>query len=100
MGMSKRKKYNPVKRIQKMSSTVTKGLAIGFIGGGDKGGCFVIDIKRKKQVKVSATLADAFGRVPHQWSMIQAIFCRRQDGTRIREVPAGANLCKVLRERP
>jgi hypothetical protein len=78
--MSKRKKYNPIKRIQKMSSVVTKGLAIGFVGGGDMGGCFIIDLKNRKPVKVSATLADAFGRVPHQWSMIQAVFCRRQDG--------------------
>lgn len=99
------KKFNALTSFRRLARATTHNLAVAWVQGENKESC-VFNLKSGKRENVTRMMAQALGEAPHQWTILLAVFCRRQDGqeyAKYFEVQTGANyyesdLIEAMRE--
>lgn len=78
LDITMRKKHNLLKRYRRIADASISKLFVAFVCDGDER-CDIIDANGKK-VRADQQLADAFDKVPHQWSVCCAVTCKTELG--------------------
>lgn len=99
------KKFNALTSFRRLASATTHDLAVVWVQGDNKYSS-VFNLKNGKREKVTRLMAKALSESTHQWTILLAVFCRRQDGqeyAKYAEVHTGANyyesdLIEAMRE--
>jgi hypothetical protein len=78
--MSKRKAYNPKKRLALLAKSALKGQAVIWIGGTSDGNCNMVDLRNHQIYAPHIEIARAVESGLYPWAVFCAVFCRDQQG--------------------
>jgi len=80
MSKDRKKKYNPQKAMQRLTSAALRNTALVFIGG-DENKVRFVHLNSKKCTKPTSPIIKALQSVEYRWSVFCAVILRTQDNT-------------------